>query len=72
MRVTVNKRMLSSARPLNTWLEPGDYDLVRFFSARKALIDVTPPTSLQRQLTIVTLGRQIFLDEKNKDTARAY
>lgn len=69
MKITIDERVLSNARPHITWIEPGEYDVVRFFSPTKVIIDVTQATSTQRQITIVTLGGDIALhDEKNKNT----
>lgn len=37
-----------------TWVEAGQYEVIRFLERDRALIDITPPMSEKRMLTIVS------------------
>jgi hypothetical protein len=66
MKFTVRERILSRVRPHTTWLEAGDYDVLRYFDDNRVIIDVTTPTSTKRQLTIVRKKDGILTHDKNK------
>jgi hypothetical protein len=63
----LEERLVSQARPHTTWLEPGEYDVQRYFDNKRIIIDVTAPTSTKRQITIVPISAGTISYEPSKN-----
>ena len=67
MKFILEERLVSQAQPHTTWLEPGEYDVQRFFDNKRIIIDVTAPTSTKRQITIVPISAGTLNYEPSKN-----
>lgn len=65
MKLVIEDDVITQAGHHVTWVEPGEYNVIRLFDRDRVIIDVTTPTSMKRQITIVPLHKGTLVNEED-------